>query len=261
MDRIKLTNHIREEELKLKMYRVIDICASVLKYYEPKSTEFLNPYEVENAIAILNTEPELAFQVDGGIRDSERAILCVYPYFMDGNSVDTGVRFLQIDGNFKFSSVTHRDYLGSLMGLGIKREKIGDIFVHESFCQVIVSSDICDYIIINYDKVGINRVKVKEITRSELQKKENEYDEKVISVSSARLDAVVSATYNISRQESMKLINADFVTVNYKKIGQASKILEEASIISVRRKGKFILSEIGNITKKGKIKIKIKKIV
>ena len=66
MDKLKLTNHIKDEELKVKMYRVIDSCNSVLKSNSIRTTEFLNPYEVKNAVAILNTEPDLKYKLEGG---------------------------------------------------------------------------------------------------------------------------------------------------------------------------------------------------
>ncbi|MEG2985898.1 MAG: YlmH/Sll1252 family protein, partial [Peptostreptococcaceae bacterium] len=79
--------------------------------------------------------------------------------------IDESLRFLQIEGNFKFKSISHKDYLGAILNLGIKREKIGDIIIHEKFCQLVVNNDICDFIIMNLEKVSRNSVTAKEVKR------------------------------------------------------------------------------------------------
>lgn len=261
MDKLRVTNHITDDDLRIKMYKVVDICNIVLKNYDIRQTEFLNPFEVKNTVAIINSEQDLSYRIDGGYDGAERSVVSIYPYYMDICDSDIGISFLQIEGNFKFSSVSHRDYLGSIMGLGIKREKIGDILVHDDYCQIIVDSDIADYIIYNLTKVSSNTVKVKEIKRNEIKEGIQNFDEKFLTVSSLRIDSVVSNAFNISRQKAVKFIEAGLVTADYEKIDKPSFTLEEGSVISVRKKGKFILSEVGNLTRKDKIKIKIKKFV
>ena len=152
MDKLKLTNHIKDIDLKNKMFKVIDKANSCIKNYDVKSTEFLNPYEVKNAVAILNSTNEIKYSVDGGYEQAERSTVFIYPFYMEYEDIEDTLRFLQIEGNFKFKNISHKDYLGSILGLGIKREKIGDIIIHENFCQVIVSFDICDFILMNLEK-------------------------------------------------------------------------------------------------------------
>ena len=175
---------------------------------------------------------------------------------MEYEDIEQPIKFIQIDGNFKFRSVSHKDYLGSLLGLGIKREKIGDILIHEDFCQVVVSSDICDYIVMNLTKVATNSVKVKEINREELKTSEKKYKDISFTVSSDRLDCVISGIYNISRQESLKYINAERVHLNYEKITSASKTVSSGDLISVRGKGRSEVVEIGGETRKGRTRVK-----
>ncbi|MEG0249943.1 MAG: YlmH/Sll1252 family protein [Peptostreptococcus sp.] len=258
MDKLKLTNHIKDDDLRIKMYRIVDICNLVLKNYEYRQTEFLNPFEIKNAVAIVNSQQDLACRVDGGYDGAERSVLSIFPYYQEVEDSDVEISFLQIDGNFKFSSVSHRDYLGSILGLGIKREKIGDILVHEDYCQVIVESEISDYIVYNLDKVANNRVNLKKIDRSDIIRSSQAFDERSLTVSSLRLDNIISAVFKLSRQEATKLIDVGFVSVNYEKINKHSSLVDGESVISVRKKGKFILSEVGDTTRKGKIKIKTK---
>lgn len=261
MDRLRLTNHIRDIELKNKMFKVIDKANSSEKNYDVRYTEFLNPYEIRNAVAILNSNSNIKYTIDGGYDQAERSMIYIYPFFMEYEDIEDSLRFIQIEGNFKFKNISHKDYLGALMNLGIKREKVGDIIIHENFCQVVVSNDICDFIIMNLDKVSRNNVAVKEISKEDIIYNSPNYKEVSFTASSDRLDCVISGLYNISRQDSAKYINGEKVHVNYEKITSVSKVVRENTLISVRGKGRAIVSEIGDLTKKGKIKIKAKLIV
>ena len=255
MDKIKLTSHIKDIELKNKMFKIIDKANGCLKNYDVRYSEFLNPFEIENAKAILNSTSDLKYTVDGGYKESERKVVFIYPFYMEYEDIDETLRFIQIEGNFKFKSISHKDYLGSLLSLGIKREKIGDIIIHENFCQVIVSNDICDFILMNLEKVSNNNVKLKEISREDIIYSPPKCKDVSFTVTSSRIDCVISGLYNISRQESSKLINNEKVQVNYEKITSASKEIKSESLISVRGKGRAQIISIGDLTKKNKIKV------
>lgn len=261
MDKLRLTNHIKDIELKNKMFRVIDKANNCIKNYEVKQTEFLNPYEIRNAVAILNSESDIKYTIDGGYANSERSSIFIYPYYMEYTDIEDGLKFIQIEGNFKFKSISHKDYLGAILNLGIKREKIGDIIIHENFCQAIVSSDICDFIIMNLTKVSRNNVSVKEVSKKEIIETVQNYKEIAFTVSSDRLDCIISGLYNISRQDSAKYINGERVYVNYEKITNTSKEVKDDALISVRGKGRAVVTKVGELTKKGRIKVQAKLIV
>ena len=255
MDKIKLTSHIKDIDLKNKMFKIIDKANGCLKNYDVRYSDFLNPFEVENAKAILNSDTNLKYSVDGGYDESERKIVFIYPFYMEYEDINDTLRFIQIEGNFKFKSISHKDYLGSLLSLGIKREKIGNIIIHENFCQVIVSHDICDFILMNLEKVARNNVKLKEISREDIIYNPPTVKDISFTVSSIRIDCIISGLYNISRQESAKLINNEKVQINYEKITSCSKEIKSGCLISVRGKGRSQITNIGDLTKKGKIKV------
>ena len=127
MDKIKLTNHIKDIDLKNKMFKVIDKANSCLKHYDVKCTDFLNPYEIKNAIAILNSFNDIKYSVDGGYDNAERKVIFIYPYYMEYDDIECPLEIVQVEGNFKFKEISHKDYLGAILNLGIVREKIGDI--------------------------------------------------------------------------------------------------------------------------------------
>lgn len=261
MDKVKLTNHIRDIDLKNKMFKVIDKANSCLKHYEVKCTDFLNPYEIKNAIAILNSFTDIKYSVDGGYDEAERKVIFIYPYYMEYEDIEETIDIVQIEGNFKFKTISHKDYLGAILNLGIVREKIGDIIIHDNFCQVVVSSGICDFLTINLEKVSRNKVTVHKIYREDIIPNLPSFKEISFTVSSQRLDCIISSIYNISRQDSLKYINGEKVYVNYEKITSASKEVEDESLISVRGKGRSIVTTVGEVTKKGRIKVQAKLII
>lgn len=261
MDKLRLTNHLKDIDLKNKMYQIIDKANSCMKNYDVKCSDFFNPYEVKNAISILNSNKDIKYTVDGGYDESERSVIFMYPFYMEYEDIENTLRFIQIEGDFKFKSISHKDYLGSLMNLGIKREKVGDIIIHDNLCQVIVSSDVCDFIIMNLEKVSRNNVRVKEISKEEIVYNPPNYKDISFTITSSRLDCIISGLYNISRQESTKLINGERVQVDYEKITSPSKEIKDEALISVRGKGRAKIINIGELTKKGKIKIQAKLIV
>ena len=261
MDKIKLTNHIKDIDLKNKMFKVIDKANSCLKNYEVKYTDFLNPFEIKNAIGILNSFDDIKYSVDGGYDNAERKVIFIYPYYMEYEDIECPLEIVQVEGNFKFKEISHKDYLGAILNLGIVREKIGDIIIHDNFCQVVVTSGICDFLTINLNKVSRNKVIVKKISRDDIIPNSPNYKDISFTVSSQRLDCIISGLYNISRQDSLKYINGERVHVNYEKITSPSKEVEDNSLISVRGKGRSIIINVGEITKKGRIKVQAKLIV
>ena len=199
--------------------------------------------------------------MDGGYDNAERKVIFIYPYYMEYEDIECPLEIVQVEGNFKFKEISHKDYLGAILNLGIVREQIGDIIIHDNFCQVVVTSGICDFLTINLNKVSRNKVIVKKISRDDIIPNSPNYKDISFTVSSQRLDCIISGLYNISRQDSLKYINGERVHVNYEKITSPSKEVEDNSLISVRGKGRSIIINVGEITKKGRIKVQAKLIV
>lgn len=165
---------------------------------------------------------------------------------------------IKISHNSKFSNLSHRDYLGGILALGIERSKIGDLLVEGNSCYVPVHEDIKDYLLYNIDKIGKTSCKV-EVLDDFNELPQFKFKEEVILVSSLRADGLVSKICNISRSKAQELIDQGQVLVDYAKIKDKSQELKIGQRITIRGSGKFILGEnIGN-SKSGRIKIIIKK--
>ncbi|HCM91818.1 MAG TPA: hypothetical protein DIS78_04555 [Lachnospiraceae bacterium] len=151
----------------------------------------------------------------------------------------------------------HRDFLGALMNLGIKREMLGDIFVKDKEACVFCKDNIAQFIIDNLTRVKHTSVKteiadnIDEITAPDME-------DKVIQVSSRRIDAVVARVYNLSRQEALGLFPEGLVHLNGRSCSENAKQLSTGDKISVRGKGKFEYSEELSLSKKGKLNCRVR---
>ena len=183
-DKNKYIEHIDDKEQHIVMRKVIDKAEAVLKYHETTYTDFLDPYQRELARSILNRF-DISYYAEGGNEEAERKSIIIFPEYMTKDTIEHyPIRAIKIEGSFKFNSVSHRDFLGAIMGLGITREVVGDIFVHEDFAVVILHGDILDFVMYNLKQIGKESVEVKEIDLSEVKKPEEDYDDLVLTISS-----------------------------------------------------------------------------
>ncbi len=215
-------------------------------------SEFLNMHEQ----TILSQTIKYGYTLEGGFPDAERKIACF------GNENDLcyppqpPIVIICIEPlSAKFSdTLTHRDFLGSLIGLGIKRETLGDIIIKDNVGYLFCLESISKFIIDNLIKVrhtSVSCTLCDNLPDNILP----EPKEKMVIVSSLRLDGIISAVYNISRSKSSALIDSEKVFVNGKLTVSSSKNIEINDIISVRGYGRFRCTEILGDTRKGRTRI------
>lgn len=236
--------------------------------YVVTSTSFLDICQQ----SVLNTKFTVSDGVNavfyGGYDTSERNILVFSPDFLGLSDFDLTESYFRENPDDNpltvlrlmkdsFSSATHRDYLGALMGLGIKREMIGDIIVNENGADIIVVRTISSFIKNELKSVGRASVAVNEIDFSELSGNINNIREDIINISSMRIDNVISACFRLSRSESANAIASGSVYVNSMQILKADKKVNIGDKIVYRTKGKVVLKEVSGVSKKGRNFFKI----
>ncbi|MGL5439192.1 MAG: RNA-binding protein [Filifactoraceae bacterium] len=251
----RLLNHIKDQELRFKLIKTLNIVDSVIENHEIRYTDFLNPYELREFLSIIRGIGQISFHVSKEIKGSERNIVYIYPDYYEESDIPSGLGAILLKGNFKFRSVSHRDYLGSLLGLGLVREKIGDIFVHDDRAYIVLISGITDFVFYNLTKVANLRVNLEKITLDEVLYLEPEFKDISFTVSATRLDSIVSGLFNISRSVANSLILAEKVSVDYEVIKSCSKSLEGGELISIRGFGRARFSGMEYKTKKDRLKV------
>lgn len=252
-------NHIYDNEIKFKMRRLLDDINKVVRDHKVVQTDFMDPFERKVSESILNRYQEIGYTYDGGLKESERKCINIFPKYINAEDISSSAKSLKLEGSLE--GLVHKDYLGAVMGLGITREKIGDILLYDNYAVIIVKNEIKEYIVLNYEKVGNTSILISEIDSKNLRNPVPNYIEIRKFVSSLRLDTFISAAYGFSRSESMKTIKSGHVKVNWEEIGKSDRLLEIRDVISIRGKGRTILQDIEGISKKGRFHITIRKLV
>lgn len=221
-------------------------------------TRFLAPRELNMAVQRLS--PFADIRTFGGYDGAERAVVCFYDGSYGYEYFDWPICAVKVTANGK-AVMNHRDYMGSLLGLGIKREMLGDIVVCSEYAVVFCHSDIADFIVYNLTKVGRMNVSAQVCRIEELELPERTYKDKSATVSSLRLDCVVSAATNMSRSTASEAVQRGSVFHNYEEAKSASRTVSDGDIISVRGYGKYVISCDGSLTKKGRYHIDIRQYI
>ena len=176
----------------------------------------------------------------------------------ENQSLEFSYKILEIKNLSKFKEQEHKDYLGSILGLNIKRELLGDIMVLEDKAYIIVSDKISEYLVNNLNQIGKSPCEVK-ITDEISDIPTTEFKEIIIRVSSERLDSVVAELINISRTSVVSGIESGNIMLNYTVQKRKDKALNISDVITIRKHGKYIFAEDLGYTKKGKKKLLFKK--
>jgi RNA-binding protein YlmH len=251
---VKLYQHFREEEQPF-IDQVLEWKQIVTLQYTIKRSDFLDPREQEIVKLVVGNDPEVNLLFNGGNDNAERKRVVLYPEFIVPTEEDLGLTLFEIQYPQKFVTIEHRDVLGSLMSLGLKREKYGDIYVNDGKIQVIVATEIADYVSMNLQTIGKTSISCEKKPISSVFTFKNEWEERVGTVASLRLDAVLSEVYRTSRSKVTPYIKNGLVKVNWKPIEQTSYECKEGDTFSVRGLGRAKLLSIEGKTKKDNCRI------
>ena len=223
-------------------------------------TEFLS---LDEQSALKAIERELCtFTLFGGASGCERVIARFGNPDDFGYEEDFPIVTIQIQPKLKkfADNLTHRDFLGALMNLGIERKFLGDIIVKDNVAYFFIIEKLSQYVCENLTKVKhtvIFTEVVSNIPQGELLKTESVS----IPVSSPRLDCLIAGIYNLSRSRVVDIFSARRVFVNGRLIENISHIPKEDDIISVRGVGRFVFSSTGGTSKKGRTYVNLVKFI
>lgn len=254
MKRENIEKIAQTPEDKILLARLWDKIHTAVNRDIPANSCFLSPREQEMAQYLFGTQPGLQFW--GGCENATRKMLVYLPDYMDEDSLYTTPPMTCLRAHFYAGdNLTHRNFLGALMGAGIARETIGDIYVAESSCDFFVTDEIVPYLLQNFDSAGRAKLHLEEIPAIAVSIPEPKIQETKDTLASLRLDNVISAGFRVSRTSASNLIVAGKAVLNGLPCDKPDKSVELDSIISVRTLGKIKLAHIGPPTKKDRIPV------
>ena len=222
---------------------------------------FLTPAEQEDFLR----SPESAcfsFRFEGGYALAERKILIAGDEAQTGYPADPPIRVIEVRPlSLKFAEdLTHRDYLGAILGLGIERALTGDILIREKTAWFFCLDSAADFLVSSLTQV--RRTSVSAAPASpDLPALQPRYEPLRLNVASERLDAVVAAFTGLSRGQAVSLFASEKVFVNSRMTPDKSFRLKEGDILSVRGFGKAVYDGLERETKKGRLWVSLRKLV
>lgn len=237
--------HFKGEEVFVK--KVLDYLDQVQYKQRLILTQFLDPYHQSIVKSVIGHQDEVQVLENGGFIHSESQRMIIDPYFYEIEKEDFEIVVCKIIYAKNFEKLTHRDILGALMSIGIKRELFGDIVEKDKDFYLAVDQHIYEYL---KDHLSmIKRSKVKFVEWDEEIEVKNDYLVKSFIVSSFRLDKIISSFYKISRQKAAEFIRAGHVKVNHKPVEQINYLCNNKDIISFKKHGRVMFVDCNKQTR------------
>lgn len=255
---MNIYQHFRQEEREF-IDQVLSWKNYVESTYSPKLTDFLDPREQHIVKTLLGENGTVQYQLFGGINECERKRAFIVPDYWTPNQADFQINLFEIDYPMKFVTLEHPQVLGALMSLGLKRGKFGDILIRDGQIQFFIAAEVNDYIKMNLESIGRAAIRIKEIGLDKAINTKDLWMEQDITVSSLRLDTIVSGVHHISRQKSQTFIQHGLVKVNWTLCENPSFECAEGDLLSVRGYGRVKIMSVEGRTKKDKWRIVVGK--
>lgn len=251
------------KEEQILIHRLMDLATMSYRKDVAIYSNFINLNEQNLLLGIKKELPPIKLELSGGFSYAERKIVGFLPMYFQEITPVFPLQCIKIKPTSeKYSqALTHRDYLGAILGLGLERDKIGDILIQDEGTFVFVHQVIGDFILNNLFEVKRTAVTLEEVYDGESLTLTPQFKEIKGSVSSIRLDAVTALGFSKSRGQMASLIQGGKVFVNSKLIQSNSYTLKEGDVVSVRGFGKFIYESIQQQTKKGRYFITINRFI
>ena len=261
MERSNIDKIAQTAEDKLLLAKLWDKISAGFRRDIPAHTCFLSPREQEMARYLFGEQPGLVRF--GGYGDAERKMICYLPDYLDvDNLYDAGSPVVCLHAEYyEGDTLSHRDFLGALMGAGIARDTVGDICTGKGCCDFFVSAEIAPYILQNFSSAGRTRLHLTQVPLNQAAVQEPEVKELKDTLASLRLDSVISSGFRIGRSLAAQYVTTGKAAMDGLPCEKPDKAVSEGAKISVRGLGKMQLVKVGGKTKKDRISVVIHRYV
>ena len=246
----------RDPEERMLLARALDKLELAQSRGVPAHTPFLSPGEQASVTALLSAWGRPRHLFWGGFAQAERQICAFLPDWQEEDSfrADPEGPLAAVEALFPpGAELSHRDILGSLMGLGVTRELLGDILVEEGRCQLLVLRRGLSIVLSQWESAGRYRLKLREIALDELHVTPPSVKTIRDTVAALRLDAVLAAGFSLSRGKAAQYISAGKAAVNHRECIKPDRAVAQGDVLTCRGLGKCVVKEVLGESKKGRI--------
>lgn len=265
MDKSKLLDWLGAAgEDRLLLAKVLDRAGQAQSRNIPAATDFLSPQQQTQALDLLRLAgiPETGYTRLGGYEGAERSILLFLPDWLEAADAGSQSPIRCLRAAFREEEkLTHRDFLGSLMGMGIVREKVGDILVGPAAADLMVLDTVAEFLLQSWSSAGRARLAVNAIEPWEVRVPEVKCQELRDTVSSLRLDAVAASGFSLSRGKAADLIASGRFQLNHRECVKPDRPVAEGDVLTCRGLGKCVVKEVGGPSKKGRTMLVLERYV
>lgn len=254
-----LEDYKRSED-KILLAQILDKIELAQKRGKQTVSDFLDMYQIALVTNFLRKMEYSNYELFGGFQEAERKVIILE---VEENPIQKieelkaiRVQLIQED----FGKFTHRNYLGGVVKVGMKREKVGDILVSEEGADILVKQESAEILkreletLTRFEKANLEIIELEDLRKPEIQR-----EEMSIIVPSLRLDNFVSDLAKTSRSKAVQIINAERVFLNGQCETKVSKQVKIGDILTIRGKGRFTIKAITGTTRSGRSVVLIEK--
>lgn len=262
MNKTELLNKFsKDPEERVVLARALDQLDRAGRRSIPCATQFLSPAQRAALEPLLAASGHPRHLFHGGFEGAERTICVFLPDWQDPEDWEPSDELAAIQCAYPptGADLTHRDLLGGLMGIGLTRERVGDILAGETAAQIVCLRDAAPIILSQFDQAGRYRLKLKEISLAELAPVPAQVKLVHDTVAALRLDAVLASGFSLARGRAADAVTGGRVSLNHRECVKPDKAVEAGDVITCRGLGKCVLKRVGGQSRKGRIIIEIER--
>lgn len=262
MNKTELLNKFaKDPEERIVLARALDQLERAQNRAIPCATQFLSPAQraaLEPLIAACG-HPRHLFH--GGYEGAERTICVFLPDWQEPEDWDASDELAAVECAYPptGAELTHRDLLGGLMGIGLTRERVGDILAGDTAAQIVCLKDAAPIILSQFEQAGRYRLKLREIPLSALSPAPAQVKLIHDTVAALRLDAVLASGFSLARGKAAEAVTGGRVSVNHRECLKPDKPVAQGDVLTCRGLGKCVLKAVGGQSRKGRIIIEIER--
>ncbi len=257
-DREKIIRYYKGTEGAETAVKLVDLAEQAMKNQKFRLSDFLDPYGQEIAETVAANYEGLQVEFNGGYEGAERQRALFRHEDFPGKPA-WEIAVVKASWNEQFYRLSHRDVLGSLMGLGIEREKLGDLLMSGDAVRVLTDTKMADFLLQNCVKIGSANVSCVQDELSAIMPREERCKEIRATVASLRVDSIAAAGFGSSRSRAAADIAADKLKLNWQSVKNASQTVKEGDVLSMRGRGRLEIAEVRGQTKKGRTGVLLKR--
>lgn len=255
----KLIRFYKGTEGEETVVKLVDLAEAVQRTQKFRLSEFLDPFGQEIAETVAANYGSIRVDFDGGYQGAERQRAMFIHEDFQGTPNGFGIACVKASWNPQFARLSHRDVLGALMGLGIERERLGDLLVTSDSVKILCDDKMANYFLQNLTQIGAVGVSCELSDLAEIAPKEEHCKEIRATVASLRVDSIAASGFGSSRSRAAADIAADKLKLNWQAVKSASQTVKEGDVLSMRGRGRLEVAEIRGKTKKGRTVVVLKR--